>query len=61
MMILFAMLVALSAFFACVGLLRLAPGLPWVSERRLVEGWASTRLRQQFRAGVQRARLRSIR
>ena len=53
-MILFAMLVALSAFFACVG--------AWpVHRQRLIDGWTAHRLRQRFRSGIQRARLRSIR
>jgi hypothetical protein len=54
MMILFAVLVAGSAFFACLG--------AWPAQRqRLIDSWASHRLRQRFRSGVQRARLRSIR
>jgi hypothetical protein len=53
-MVLFAVLVALSAFFACMG--------AWPEQRqRLIDGWAAQRLRQRFRSGVQRARLRSIR
>ncbi|MBS1150066.1 MAG: hypothetical protein H6Q89_1764 [Myxococcaceae bacterium] len=52
-MLLFALLVAASAFFTCVGL--------WPTHRqRLLEGWAAQRLRQRFRANVQRARLRSM-
>jgi hypothetical protein len=52
-MILFSLLVAGSAFFACMG--------AWPSQRRrLLDGWASQRLRHQFRARVQRARLRSM-
>lgn len=60
MMILFAMLVAVSAFFTCVGVWPIA--VPLFKEREpLIESWAASRLRQRFRAGVQRARLRSIR
>lgn len=61
-MILFALLVALSAFFACLGTLRLAAAQALPSDRhRLDDGWAAQRLRLRFRSGIQRARLRSIR
>ena len=62
MTVLFAVLVALSAFFACLGTLRLGAGQAWSTHRqRLLEGWAANRLRQRYRSGIQRARLRAIR
>ncbi len=46
-------MVAMTVFFACVGL--------WPAHTpRLTGGWTAQRLRQRFRAQVRRARLRTL-